>query len=67
MIPFGEVRSYADVAKALDADGDAGRAANGRNAADLYSCHRVIASDGALAGFSAGIEVKRIGSRGVLL
>lgn len=61
-IPFGEVRSYADIAKALDKPTAtrAVGAANGRNPLPIFiPCHRVIGSDGSLAGFSAGIEVKR--------
>ncbi len=61
-IPFGEVRSYADIAvaigqpKAVRAVG----AANGKNPLPLIvPCHRVIGSDGSLAGYSAGIDVKR--------
>jgi O-6-methylguanine DNA methyltransferase len=34
--------------------------ANGRNpVALLIPCHRVIASDGGLGGYSGGIEIKR--------
>lgn len=61
-IPFGEVRSYADIARALDkpAATRAVGAANGKNPLPIFiPCHRVIASDGSLAGFSAGVEVKR--------
>lgn len=60
-IPFGEVRSYAQIAKeigrpkAVRAVG----AANGRNPISIVvPCHRVIGSDGRLTGFAGGIGVK---------
>ncbi|HEY3441267.1 MAG TPA: methylated-DNA--[protein]-cysteine S-methyltransferase [Paludibaculum sp.] len=71
-IPFGEVRSYADIAKALEKP-KATRAvgsANGRNPLPVFiPCHRVIGSDGSLAGYSAGVEVKRVllACEGILL
>jgi len=61
-IPYGETRSYADVARAL---GDAARArevgwANARNPiAIIVPCHRVIGSDGSLTGYAGGLERKR--------
>ena len=71
-IPFGEVRSYADIANALGKPKAtrAVGAANGKNPLPIFiPCHRVIGSDGSLAGFSAGIEVKRalLAREGVLL
>lgn len=61
-IPYGEVRSYADVArqigrpKAVRAVG----AANGANPIPIIvPCHRVIGSSGALTGFGGGLGVKR--------
>ena len=60
-IPYGEKRSYADVAKtvrrpkAVRAVG----AANGSNPVPLVvPCHRVIASDGTLGGYGGGLELK---------
>ena len=60
-IPFGETRSYAEVARqigrprAVRAVG----AANGRNPVSIVApCHRVIGSTGALTGFAAGLDVK---------
>src|SRR5688572_24277643 len=54
-IPRGEVRAYARVAKALKKPGSAravGQAC-GRNPVPLViPCHRVVASDGGLGGFS---------------
>jgi methylated-DNA-[protein]-cysteine S-methyltransferase len=63
-IPPGETRSYGDVAAALGEPGAAqavGRAL-GRNPVPIVvPCHRVLAADGTLHGFSApgGIETKR--------
>ncbi len=61
-IPYGEVRSYADVARAVGrpAAVRAVGAANGANPVPvIVPCHRVIGSAGALTGFGAGIEWKR--------
>jgi methylated-DNA-[protein]-cysteine S-methyltransferase len=60
-IPFGETRSYREVAQALGSP-QAVRAvgsANGRNPiAIVIPCHRVIAADGSLGGYSGGLERK---------
>jgi len=60
-IPFGETRSYGQIAKqighprAVRAVG----AANGRNPVSIVTpCHRVIGSTGKLTGFAAGLDVK---------
>ena len=62
LIPYGETRSYTWVAeqikkpKAVRAVGQA----LGRNPLPvIVPCHRVIASNGALGGFSGGLEMKR--------
>lgn len=61
-IPYGETRSYRDVAKNI------GRAkafravgqANHRNPiAIIVPCHRVIGSDGTLTGFGGGLDTKK--------
>jgi O-6-methylguanine DNA methyltransferase len=61
-IPFGQTRSYAEIARAVGRPG-AARAvglANGANpVAIVVPCHRVIAADGRLGGFSAGLDAKR--------
>jgi O-6-methylguanine DNA methyltransferase len=61
-IPRGEVRSYARIAKALRkplAFRAVGQAC-GRNPVPLViPCHRVVASDGALGGFSGDLAWKR--------
>jgi methylated-DNA-[protein]-cysteine S-methyltransferase len=61
-IPYGETRSYGDLARAL---GDRNLAqavgtANGRNPiAIVVPCHRVIGSDGSLVGYAGGLDRKR--------
>ena len=60
-IPFGETRSYAQIAKQIGHPSAARAvgAANGRNPLSIVApCHRVIGSTGALTGFAAGLEVK---------
>ena len=61
-IPFGETRSYGDLALQLGAPG-AARAvglANGRNPVGIIvPCHRVIGADGSLTGYGGGIDRKR--------
>jgi methylated-DNA-[protein]-cysteine S-methyltransferase len=60
-IPFGETRSYGQLAKRLN-NPNGSRAvglANGRNPiAVIVPCHRVIGADGSLTGFGGGIERK---------
>jgi len=60
-IPFGEVRSYAQIATAIGrptAVRAVGRA-NGTNRIPLViPCHRVIGSDGSLTGFGGGLGLK---------
>ncbi len=60
-IPFGETRSYGDIA------GQIGRptaaraigAASGRNPVSIVTpCHRVVGSSGGLTGFAGGLEAK---------
>jgi methylated-DNA-[protein]-cysteine S-methyltransferase len=61
-IPYGQTRSYRDIAKAID-HAKAFRAvgnANGRNCLPLIiPCHRVIESNGGLGGFGHGLKVKK--------
>ncbi len=61
-IPYGETRSYADVARAIGRPRAvrAVGAANGANPIPLVvPCHRVIASDGHLGGFGGGLPLKK--------
>lgn len=61
-IPFGETRSYGEIATAIGAPG-AARAvggASGRNPLGIVvPCHRVIGSDGRLTGYADGLRCKR--------
>ena len=60
-IPYGETRSYAEIARAVGRP-HAVRAvgtANGANPLALVvPCHRVIASDGHLGGYGGGLALK---------
>src|SRR4051794_29262888 len=60
-IPFGETRSYGEIARAIGHPGSAravGRA-NGANPIPIVvPCHRVIGADGSLTGFGGGLEAK---------
>lgn len=61
-IPYGETRSYGDIAAQIGAPG-AARAvglANGRNPISIIvPCHRVVGSTGGLTGYGGGIDRKR--------
>ena len=60
-IPFGETRSYRDIAVKLGKPTAtrAVGAANGRNPISIIApCHRVVAANGALTGFAGGLETK---------
>lgn len=60
-IPFGETRSYAQIAKQIGHPGAARAvgAANARNPLSIVApCHRVVGSTGALTGFAGGLDVK---------
>ena len=61
-IPYGETRSYEDVAKMVS-NSKASRAvgsANAKNPLPLYfPCHRIITSNGKLGGFGGGLNVKQ--------
>jgi len=62
-IPYGETRSYKDIAIRLK-DPNASRAvgtANGKNpVCIIVPCHRVIAADGSLGGYSGGLNKKKV-------
>ena len=54
-IPYGETRSYGDLAHAVDSAPWAVGGACGRNPIPIVvPCHRVVASGGAIGGFSGG-------------
>jgi methylated-DNA-[protein]-cysteine S-methyltransferase len=60
-IPYGAVRNYGDIARAIGQP-KAARAvgqANGCNPLPIViPCHRVIASDGSIGGYSGGLAIK---------
>src|SRR6201984_3705643 len=61
-IPYGETRSYADIARAVgrpQASRAVGMANNRNPVAIVVPCHRVIASDGTLCGYGGGLDLKR--------
>ena len=61
-IPYGETRTYADIARAVGRPKGfrAVGLANNRNPiAIVVPCHRVIASDGTLCGYGGGLDIKR--------
>ena len=61
-IPYGQTRSYGDLARALDSAPRAIGGACGANPIPLViPCHRVVGAGGALGGFSggAGCDTKR--------
>lgn len=61
-IPYGETRSYGQLAAELGNPGLAREvgAANGRNPISvIVPCHRVVGADGKLVGYAGGLERKR--------
>lgn len=61
-IPYGETRTYADIARAVGKPTGfraVGMANNRNPLAIVVPCHRVIASDGTLCGYGGGLDVKR--------
>lgn len=61
-IPYGETRSYRQVAEAVG-NSKACRAvgmANNRNPIMIFiPCHRVVGSDGSLVGYGGGLDMKK--------
>lgn len=61
-IPYGETRSYAEIAQTIGKP-RACRAVGGANNRNpimiLTPCHRVVGSDGSLVGFGGGLEAKK--------
>jgi methylated-DNA-[protein]-cysteine S-methyltransferase len=61
-IPYGETRSYLQIAQALGSPGAvrAVGAANGANPVPIVvPCHRVIGANGKLVGYGGGLALKR--------
>jgi methylated-DNA-[protein]-cysteine S-methyltransferase len=60
-IPYGAVRNYGDIARAIGQAG-AARAVGGAIGSNplpiVIPCHRVIASDGTIGGYSGGLAIK---------
>jgi len=61
-IPFGDRRSYSDVARQVGRP-EAVRAVGAANGANpiviVIPCHRVLGRDGSLTGYGAGLPIKR--------
>jgi len=60
-IPFGETRSYLELAKAVGSVKAvrAVGAANGKNPLSIVvPCHRVVGTNGSLTGFAGGLQAK---------
>ena len=60
-IPYGETRSYSEIAKAIGKPGAAravGMANHDNPIAVVIPCHRVVGRDGSLTGYAGGIELK---------
>lgn len=61
-IPYGETRTYGDIAKAIGKPRSARAvgAANNRNPIPIViPCHRVVAAGGKLGGYGGGLALKR--------
>jgi methylated-DNA-[protein]-cysteine S-methyltransferase len=61
-IPYGETRSYGELARRIGLGGGARAVglANGANPLPIIvPCHRVIGADGSLTGFGGGLPIKR--------
>jgi methylated-DNA-[protein]-cysteine S-methyltransferase len=61
-IPYGETRSYGEIAEQIGAPGSARAVglANGHNPiAIVVPCHRVIGANGSLTGYGGGLDRKR--------
>lgn len=61
-IPYGETRSYRDIAQAIGhphAFRAVGMSNNRNPVAIVVPCHRVIASSGSLCGYGGGLDIKR--------
>jgi methylated-DNA-[protein]-cysteine S-methyltransferase len=61
-IPYGETRSYRDIAQAIGhphAYRAVGMSNNRNPVAIIVPCHRVIASSGSLCGYGGGLDIKR--------
>ena len=60
-IPYGETRSYGDIARAIGMPGASravGNACNRNPLLLVVPCHRVLGANGKITGFAAGVERK---------
>jgi methylated-DNA-[protein]-cysteine S-methyltransferase len=60
-IPYGETRSYGDIAKALGKPAAAravGMANHNNPVAIVIPCHRVVGQNGSLTGYAGGLQLK---------
>jgi len=60
-IPYGETRSYGDIAKQIGQPGASravGMANNANHLPIIIPCHRVIGADGSMTGFGGGVKTK---------
>jgi methylated-DNA-[protein]-cysteine S-methyltransferase len=60
-IPYGQTRSYGDIAKSLGKPGAAravGMANHDNPIAIVVPCHRVVGHDGSLTGYAGGLDLK---------
>lgn len=61
-IPYGEVRTYGELAKAIGCPGAAravGQACNRNPISIIIPCHRVVGTGGKLTGYAAGLALKQ--------
>ena len=59
-IPYGETRTYGELAVELGSSPRAVGAAVGRNPVSvIIPCHRVLGADGSLTGYAGGVDRKR--------
>lgn len=59
-IPYGQTRTYGELAAELDSSPRAVGSAVGHNPISiLIPCHRVLGADGSLTGYAGGVEKKR--------
>ncbi len=61
-IPYGETRTYGEIAREAGSPGAAraaGRALGANPIPIIVPCHRVVGSDGSLTGFGGGLEMKK--------
>ena len=62
LIPYGETRTYGNIATAIGKPGAAravGQAANRNPLWIVVPCHRVIGSNRSLTGYAGGLDMKR--------